>query len=105
MSAKFKVEITSHVGDKPELIATVYWSEETGVVCDNAVVGDELSFGLAVPPRGEPIYAEAGRAFLYALKFEFSGIVRAGHPVECAEVKGDPVPALRGQSPWQGRRA
>ncbi len=101
MSTKFKVEITSYAGDKPERIATVYWSEETGVTCDDAVVSEELTFGIAQPPRGEPIYADAGRPFLDALKFEYSGLIRAGDPVECARVEGEPVQALAGQSPWQ----
>jgi hypothetical protein len=94
-----KVEIISYQEDKPKKVATFFWSPKTGVTCDHENLRDSLSFGVAVPPEGDLIYADQGAEFLGALKFRFTAILRARDPVDAlTPVKGKPIESRRGQS-------
>ena len=95
-----KVEVISYMEDEPKVTATLFWSPETGVLCDNDTLRRWLSFGIAVPPNGEIIYADRGLEFLNALKFRFNGLSSAGDPVDAQSGKGKPVEVRKGESPF-----
>src|SRR5438874_96853 len=96
-----KVEIISYEGTRPKLVGTVYWSPSIGVTCDNLRMRDWLSFGIAVPPDGDLIYADAGEKFFDALKYRYSGLIVARDPVDAVQAgDGRPVESRRGQSPF-----
>lgn len=99
-----KVEIISYLEDGPRLVGTVYWSPETGVICDDENLRRSLSFGIAIPPRGDLIYADCGLDFLNALKFRFNGLARAGDPVDVSSGEGEPITSRKGESPLGRRR-
>lgn len=83
-----RIDIISHEDDTPRVVASVWFSEESGLSCDSSRVAKRLREGIVVPP-GKLLKPDGGRSFFDGLRFEFRGLIAATQPVEDSSQGGD----------------
>ena len=86
------VQILSYQHSPPSILATFWWSEESGLTCDNPRLLawlEKEGIRLHSPNGSHVVYPHDGRAFFDALPFGFSGMNRAQQPVLVVEQGGN----------------
>ncbi len=81
MSKILLIQVLDYQDTPPSIAARFWWSEESGVTCDDSQLFRQLEKEGVVIPGPKTVYPSAGRAFFDALRFRFSGLVRAQEPV------------------------
>jgi len=83
--ASSKIERIDYVdytdNEKPVIIGSFFYSEETGLVCDNKFLMDELEDGgIIIPPGKERVFPKDGRKCFDSLKWRSSTFIGVTKP-------------------------